>query len=337
MRQTAVSPGPKAVMPSYEMRIAVVALVATLAVCGDSIERPVSAKSQRPTFRSEVELVAVRITVSGADNRPITGLTKDDFVVLENGAPQPVVHFLSSDVPLDVALLLDTSSSVKPILPQLQATAMTFLQRLRPGDRGMVASFADQTKILANLTGDRKRLRDAVRHLHARGDTSLYDGVYVTLGTLSSQSRDVARRQALVVLTDGRDTASNLALEDVRRQAIKSGVPLYPILLIDQHPVATRRFERSLGLFDIIELARETGGQVFRVDDERDLEKAYASIGRELSTQYVLAYVAGDGTRSGVPTGIEVRIPTRPEAVAHAHAGYTNRTLDSVRVKPHTD
>ena len=107
------------------MRCAVVVLITTLAAGGVAIEPLVSASSQRPTFRSEVELVVVRVTVADSDNRPVIGLTKDDFVVLENGAPQPVVHFLSSDVPLDVALLLDTSASVRPILRKLQATAMT--------------------------------------------------------------------------------------------------------------------------------------------------------------------------------------------------------------------
>ena len=148
----------------------------------------------------------------------------------------------------------------------------------------MVASFADRTAILANLTDDRKQLRDAIERLHARGDTSLYDGMYVTLGALSSASRDVARRRALVVLTDGRDTASNLGLEDVRHQAIKSGVPLYAILVIDEDPVATSRFETTLGLFDIVELARETGGRVFRVGQETSLEQAYALIAGELSS-----------------------------------------------------
>lgn len=285
-----------------------------------------SAQSPRPTFRSGVELVVVRVTVLDADNRPITGLTKNDFVVLEDGAAQPVRHFLSSDVPVDVALLLDTSSSMRPMLRKLQATAATFLSRLRAGDRGLVASFSDRTRVLAGLTGDRNRLQHAVDRLYARGDTSLYDGMYLTMAALASASDDAERRQALVVLSDGRDTGSNLGLEDVRRQAIESGVPIYPILLIDDHPVAMHRFENRLGLFDFIEVARESGGQVFRVDETTDLQKAYELIARELSTQYVLAYAAGDSTRAGAAARVEVRVPSLPEAEAREHVGYTSRT-----------
>lgn len=307
------------------MRSEIAGLITLIAV-GVAVEGQLSAQSQRPTFRSGVELVVVRVTVVGADNRPITGLTKDDFVVMENGAAQPVLHFLSSDVPVDVGLLLDTSSSMRPMLRTLQETAATFLSRLRSGDRGMVAGFNDRTDILASLTGDRKRLQHAVDRLYAMGDTSLYDGMYLTLAALSSASDDAQRRQALVVLSDGRDTGSNLGLEDVRRQAIESGVPIYPILLIEDHPVAVRRLENRMGLFDFIEVARESGGQVFRVDETTDLKQAYALIARELSTQYVLAYAAGDRERAGATARVEVRIPSLPEAEAREHVGYTSRT-----------
>jgi Ca-activated chloride channel family protein len=312
-----------------EMRRGAVGLIALIAF-GAAVDGQISGQSQRPTFHSGVELVVVRVTVVGTDNHPITGLTKDDFVVLENGAPQPVLHFLSSDVPVDVALLLDTSSSMGPMLPRLRATAATFLNWLRSGDRGLVASFNDRTEILANLTGDRNRLQHALDRLHARGETSLYDGMYVTLGTLASASRDLARRQALVVLSDGRDTRSNLGLEDVRRQAIESGVPIYPILLIDDDPIVVRRLENARRLFDIVELARESGGQVFRVNETTNLKQAYALIARELSTQYVLAYAPRHRNRAGARPRIDVRIPSKPEAEVREHFGYTSRSRDSL-------
>jgi Ca-activated chloride channel family protein len=307
------------------MRGVIAGVIAVIAV-GAAVERQLSAQSQRPTFRTGVELAVVRVTVVGADNHPMTGLTKDDFVVLENGAAQPVLHFLSSDVPVDVALLLDTSSSMRPMLRKLRATAAEFLERLRPGDRGLVATFSDRIEVLANLTGDRDRLQRAVDRLSVRGNTSLYDGMYITMGELSSASRDAERRQALVVLSDGRDTASNLGLDDVRRQALESGVPIYAILLIDDDPIAVRRLEKTLGLFDFVELIRESGGQVFRVDVKTDLKQAYALIARELSTQYVLAYAPRDRKGAGAPARVEVRIPSQPEAGARAHVGYTNRS-----------
>lgn len=310
------------------MRSVIAGLITMIAV-GVAVERQVSARSQRPTFRSGVELAVVRVTVVGADNHPMTGLTKDDFVVLENGVAQPVLHFLSSEVPVDVALLLDTSSSVRPMLRKLRATAAAFLDRLRPGDRGLVATFSDRIEVLANLTGDRDRLQHAVDRLSARGNTSLYDGMYITMGTLSSASHDAERRQALVVLSDGRDTKSNLGLEDVRRQTLESGVPIYAILLINEDPVAVRRLEQRLGLFDFVELIRESGGQVFRVDEKTDLKQAYALIARELSTQYVLAYAARDRNGAGARARVDVRIPSQPEAEARAHVGYTNRSRAS--------
>jgi Ca-activated chloride channel family protein len=309
-------------------RVAVAAIVLILASTGTLTQRLPSAKEQRATFRTGVELIVVRVTVTDHAQRPIAGLTKQDFVVLDRGVPQPVSHFLSSEVPLDVALLLDTSSSMRPMLRKLRSTAATFLKGLRPGDRGLVATFNDRIEIVENLTGDSDRLEHALERLYARGDTSLYDGMYVTLGSLSSASRNAERRQALVVLSDGRDTASNLGLEDVRRQALDTGVPIYPILLIDHHPVAVRRLENRLGLFDFIEVARESGGQVFRVDETTDLEQAYATIAKELSTQYVLAYAAQNHNHAGAAARLEVDIPSQPEAETRVHIGYTNRSRD---------
>jgi VWFA-related protein len=306
-------------------RVAAAAIVLTLTITGTLAQRQPSATEQRPTFRSGVELIVVRVTVTDSQQRPMAGLTKKDFVVLDRGVPQQVSHFLSSQVPVDVALLLDTSSSMRPMVPKLRSTAATFLNRLRPGDRGLVATFNDRIEILENLTGDGNRLQDALERLHARGDTSLYDGIYVTLGSLSSASRNAERRQALVVLSDALDTASNLGLEDVRQQAIESGVPIYPIVLISDQRVAVRPLENRLRVFDLVEIARESGGQVFRVDEATGLKDAYATIARELSTQYVLAYTAPNGNHAAASPRVEVRIPAHPEAETRVHIGYTNR------------
>jgi Ca-activated chloride channel family protein len=305
-------------------RVVAAVIVWGLAGTWTIAQRHTAAEEQRPTFRSEVELIVVRVTVIDSQQRPVAGLAREDFVVLDRGVAQPVSHFLSSDVPVDVALLLDTSTSMRPLLSKLGASAVTFLKRLRPGDRGMVASFSDRTEILASLTTDGDHLRRAVGRLHARGDTRLYDGVYVTLGALSSASRDRTRRRALVVLSDGHETSSNLGIDDVRAQAIKTGVPIYPILLDDHLAAAGARYE--LGRFEIVELARQTGGRVFRIGAKTDLTEAYAQIARELSAQYVLAYPVPRAPRVASRSSIEVRVPSRPDAVARAHAGYAIST-----------
>jgi Ca-activated chloride channel family protein len=303
-------------------RVVAAVIVWTLTGAATISLRPLSAREQRPTFRGGVELIVVRVTVTDGEQRPVTGLQMQDFVVLDHGVPQAVSHFLSSDVPLDVALLLDTSSSMRSLLSKLGASAISFLKRLRPGDRGMLASFNDRTEVLANLTGDGDLLRGAVARLRARGDTRLYDGVYVTLGSLSSASREATRRRALVVLSDGQDTSSHLGIDDVRKQAIKSGVPIYPILLLDNHPVAVRMRALTFDRFEIADLARETGGQVIRIDEQTDLTEAYAQIAQELSTQYVLAYPVPATDGSAARASIEVRVPSHPDAVVRAHAGY---------------
>ena len=300
-----------------------VGLLALLVAIGSPIaDRRLSADAQRPTFSSRVELVIVRVTVTDRDNRPMTALTQDDFLVLEDGTPQRVSHFLQSDVPLDVAVMLDSSSSMRSLLSTLRRSALTFLNRLRPRDRGMVIGFGNRTEVLAGLTSDAQELRGAVGRIQARGDTRLYDGLYVTLGTLASKSRDMTRRHAVVALSDGRDTSSNLGVDDVRRQARLSGVPIYLILLSNDGDDPVRILERSFDLYDVIALARETGGEVFRVDRADTLERTYETVANEISEQYVLAYPAPDSNREG---RVVVRIPSRPDAVVRVRVGHVNR------------
>lgn len=305
------------------MRTAAAWLIVLIVTLGGLAGRErVSAGARQPTFHSSVELVLVRVTVADEQDRPISGLAKEDFVLIENGAEQPVSHFLSSDVALDVALLLDTSSSMKPLLSPLRAAAMNFVNRLKPNDRAMVVAFGNRVQVLTSLTGDSRRLADAVGRIYARDNPRLYDGLYIALGELASASQDLARRQALVVMSDGHDTTSHLRIEDVQQQARSAGVPIYPILLSETHLVATQELENRLSLFDIVTLARDTGGRVSHLRDASDLESAYGALAEDLSEQYVLGYPATSGSRQ---TNIVVRIPSRPGAVTRAQVGFLRR------------
>lgn len=311
------------------MRMAMAVLSAAFVVGGVTTSGQHSRTGpQQPTFRSEVELVVLQVTVTAPDERPITGLEKHDFEVREDGVSQPISHFLSPDVPLDVAVLVDTSSSMRPLLSKLRSSVTAFLRRLRPDDRGLLASFSDRTRILANLTEDGTELRGAVTRLESRGDTTLYDGLYITLQTLASASRDLTRRQALVVFSDGQDTASNLGIEEVRHKALESGVPIYPMLFIDTHPVAVLQRNARFEQPEIVSLARETGGRVYRLDDTTNFERAYARAAQDLSRQYVLAYVAPNGAASRRQR-VEVRVPSHPHAIARAEIGYIKRSISA--------
>jgi Ca-activated chloride channel family protein len=308
-------------------RAAILALVTLSVVVVVDAQSP--GRSQQPTFRSSVELIVVHVNVVDPARRPITGLTRDDFVVLENGTPQPLSHFLTADGPMDVALLVDVSSSMAPLLPMLRESTLSFLERLDAHDRAMVVGVGRRIHMLANLTDDRDELRRSVQQLSTRGTTSLYDGLYITLKTLSARSADFARRQAIVVFSDGYDTSSIIGVEEVARQSMRCGIPIYTILLKRDPALADARglrFEYASQLFDLKSLSRDTGGRAFEIERADHLKATYESIARDLAQQYVLAFVSSRGPATRGTPQVVVRIPSQPSSIARTHVGYLVRS-----------
>jgi len=276
-----------------------------------------------PTFRAAVELTVVLVNVTDRDNRPMTALKRDDFVLLENGTPQPLAHFLGADGAVDIALMVDLSGSIMPVLSDLRRTATDFVDALRPDDRVMVVGFDQRVRPLSQLTDDRKTLERAFDRLRPSGSTSLFDSLYISLKTLASTSHDFTRRLAVVVISDGEDTSSILQAQEVREQARRNGIPIY-MILINQPLDATMRdrfssFEQKSRRFEAKALAQTTGGRTFVVEEGRGLKNAYRSILNDLSQQYVLAY---ERTRPGGDLQIAVQIPSRPSVIVRTHVGH---------------
>ena len=142
-------------------------------------QTPSETQTQRPTFKSGSSLVALNVTVTDSAAKYVSGLQPADFVVYEDGVKQDVQFFESASVPVDLILLIDTSSSMSDKIDVVHDAAGGFLRTLRPGDRGAVVSFADSVTVLQSLTDDRTRLDDAVRKTGARGQTALYNAVYI--------------------------------------------------------------------------------------------------------------------------------------------------------------
>jgi Ca-activated chloride channel family protein len=131
-----------------------------------------AAQDPTPVFRSQVEVVLLNVTVTDPKGRLVPGLQQEDFTVFEDGTPQRVTFFASGDVPLDLELLIDTSSSMRSKLPVTRVVAGNFLRRLRPIDLGSVIAFNDNLQILEPPTNDVGRLRASLQMLEARGGTS---------------------------------------------------------------------------------------------------------------------------------------------------------------------
>jgi Ca-activated chloride channel family protein len=284
---------------------------------------------QSAVFRSGSALVALNVSVQDAGAKYIGGLQPADFAVYEDGVKQDVRFFESSAVPVDLIVLIDSSSSMSDKIQVVHEAAAGFLNTLRPGDRGAVVSFANSVDVLQPLTADRALLDRAVHDIVAHGATALNNAVYISLKQFGRSARQDAdpRRQAIVVLSDGEDTSSLVSFDDVLGLARKMGVNIYTVALQSKYAAqqvmttgARRYFSESD--YAMKTLARETGAQSF-FPAPADLKSVYGSIATDLANQYSIGYIPANGRTDGRFRRVIVQIVTRPGLRSRTRPGYT--------------
>ena len=277
---------------------------------------------QRPSFRSGVDVVSLGVTVTGQYNRYITDLTQGDFQVYEDGVQQETTFFTRTQLPISLALLLDTSASMEDRLETAQEAAVGFASRLRPEDMAEIINFDSRVEILETFTDDQQRLERAIRQTSAGGSTSLYNAIYISLKELQkvrAQTFEDVRRQAIVVLSDGEDTSSLVGFDEVLEQAKRSETAIYSIGLRSRDGRSRRGFQEAD--FVLRQLSRETGGLAFFPEGVEDLASIYEQISEELSNQYTLGYTSNNPRRDGTWRRIVVRV-TCPAVAARTKQGY---------------
>jgi VWFA-related protein len=238
-----------------------------------------------PEFGTVVKVTAVElpITVLDRGGNPVEDLTQEDFTVYENKVVQDISHFsLHRDLPVRMGMVIDTSGSMEETLPTVQRVVMGFLRDLlRPRDRAYIETFSDRPDLLAGFTADFTTIENALLALYPDRATAFYDAVIMGLFQFSG----VTGRRAMVVLTDGEDTASKNQFDDALGYAQRMGVTIYMIGVdIPSTKVSTR--------WQINKLASATGGKAFFVSEKSELDRIYSEIDRELRTQYLIAYTS---------------------------------------------
>jgi VWFA-related protein len=238
-----------------------------------------------PEFGTVVKVRAIElpITVLDKGGKPVQDLTREDFTIFEDKVEQAISHFsLHRDLPVRMGMVIDTSGSMEETLPTVQRVVMGFLRDLlRPRDRAFIETFSDRPDVLAGFTADFTTIENALLALYPDRATALYDAVIMGLFQFSG----VSGRRAMVVLTDGEDTASENGFDEALGYAQRMGVTIYTIgVNIPATKVATR--------WQINKLASATGGKAYFVSEKSGLDRIYDEINRELRTQYLLAFTS---------------------------------------------
>lgn len=296
-------------------------------------QTPQQHQQQALVFRTGTSLVALNVIVTDIKQQYATGLRPDDFEVYEDGVRQQVEFFATAEVPLDLILLIDASSSMTGKMVAVHKAANGFIETMRASDRAAVVSFADGVRVMQPLTGDRTLVRSAIDRTGAKGATALHNAIYVALkefGRPAAGGADV-RRQAIAVLSDGEDTSSLISFDDVLEMAKRSGVSIYTIGLKNDLGGATeaRRYF-SQADFAMKQLASETGAMPFFPQSVQDLAKVYGAIATELASQYSIGYVPRNVREDGRYRRVVVRVANRPELRPRTRTGYFLSTVDSL-------
>ncbi len=315
---------------------------------------------QQPTIKIPTALVNVPVMVTDNYGRFITGLQRNNFTVREDGVAQKIEDFSSTEAQFNVALLIDTSHSTQNKLGAIRKAAETFIKQLLPKDRVMVVTFDDKVQFVSEFTSDHTTLDRAVKSVKSSYATSLYDAIY---RTITEKMVSIPGRKAIVLLTDGVDTASKKGnfentLELVASTGIicyaiqyetrNDGAPIMRPIFLPGRPSSfiSNLFTRSdnfqsqkpqkrdpyLVASDYLRsITAQSGAIYMRAENIQNTSYAFQRIADELRHQYALTYAPTNDQRDGKYRSITVEV-NPPSLLVRARLGY--RVLKSEEADP---
>jgi VWFA-related protein len=267
-------------------------------------------------FHSAIDLTTVTATVLDHDGHLVKDLSRDAFDVYEDGQLQTVTEFTNERVPVSLGILLDISDSMfgRRIQEARDAVQRFVVDLLDPGDEFSILAFNHQPHLLTKWTSDRSAVARALGPLRPSGSTAIYDAVMSMLPLVDTRNR---QRAALLVISDGADTASDVKLRDVRSALLRSDAFVYAVAIdaSDPQPINTRVNPAALR-----EITDQSGGRTEVVHSSGDVVTALAGIAEELNSQYLIGY-ASPKAADGQYHSIRVRVSGTDDRV-RARNGY---------------
>ena len=277
-----------------------------------------SGHSDQYTFRLNVDQVVLHATVLNHRGAPVSGLSRKNFQVYEDGVLQPIQFFSHDDVPVEVGLVVDNSGSMRPKLAEVVAAALAFARSSNPQDQIFVVNFNEKVSFGLPkdmpFTDNVAQLEKALSRISANGETALYDAVADGIEHLKQGNRD---KKVLIVISDGADNASKHTKAQILTLEGQSDVILYTIGLLDtQNPDQHFRVLRQL--------AKAAGGEAFLPESLADTVPICTQIAHDIRSQYTLAYVSTNRKQDGTYRTVQVKVnaPGRGRLSVHTRPGY---------------
>ena len=272
---------------------------------GPVVQRVAADKARAGNLRVNVNLVVVPVSVMDIYGRTVTGLQRENFVVVEDSHRVPIVFFERQDQPITVGLIFDCSSSMKEKFATAREAPRELFQQLNPDDESFLITVSDTAELRQPLTSKFEELQNALLFTNPRGRTSLLDGVFSGLQHMRSSHNP---RKALVIVSDGGDNNSLYTLRQLNHMALESDTQIFATGLYD-HPLTQEEAEGP-GLLN--ELCERTGGANFVIKDVAGLRNAMGKIGVTLHHQYVIGYYPPDNSVGGKYRSVKVQLLVPP-------------------------
>ena len=263
-------------------------------------------------LRADVDLVLVEATVRDQHGGIVDDLTQQNFHIYEDGVEQKISTFSRDELPLAIALVLDCSGSMDPVLRQLSRVAVETLSPLKPNDEVALFDFAARADLRVGLTRDRHRIAERISTLRAAGGTVIPDALFEAAAYLYSAAPE--RRHAIILVSDNDNTLKGYADEsDVIREALEAQAVIYSIRVQPGPP--SHEMGVILPIFRDVSVSRivqETGGEVINAGNIEAIRPAMTAIITRLKRRYSLGYYSTDHRHDGAFREIAVRVTEDP-------------------------
>jgi Ca-activated chloride channel family protein len=293
----------------YKTIFAIGVLLSSFALLAQDRSQPQkSDKDKGYTLSVETLEVQLPISVLDKEGRPVDGLTKDHFQIFEDKVQQTIKTFKHEDIPLSIGLIIDNSGSMRSKRERVNSAALAFVRESNPDDETFIVNFDDSAYLEQDFTGSIGDLIDALDNIDARGETALYDAIYLSADHVKAGKRD---KRALLLITDGEDNVSKYGINKVIEALKQSKVTLYTVGLLEENDQRGGLFKKppsKKAKEDLEKFAEITGGQAFFPKNLDEVEELVKHIAHDLRNHYTVSYTPTNAKLDGSYREISVKV-----------------------------
>jgi VWFA-related protein len=263
-------------------------------------------RERRPVdIRVDKTLVLINVTVTDPLNRFVTGLEKEHFRLYEEKVEQEITQFSSEDAPISIGLVFDTSGSMGAKLQKSRQAAAEFFKTANPADEFFLVQFNDRPEMVVPFTTDTDKIQSALTFTQSKGRTALLDGVYLAMNEMKKARNP---RKALLIISDGGDNSSRYTETEIKNRVREADVQMFSIGIFESLGGRGRTPEEAAGPGLLNELAEQTGGREYAIENVAELPDIAAKIGIELRNEYILGYTPKNRERDGKYRKVQVKL-----------------------------